>query len=110
MGSAYHRVRSGGIGGSDPVQAGSGSVSASAGVKRSRMAAPISWWRRRKERSSSFLRRSQPVASSLHLLALHDRQAGAMLSKIGSASGRERVCQYLLMSVVAVSLQKKIIK
>src|SRR5687767_3697527 len=30
-------------------------------------------------RSSSRLRRSQPVTSALHLLALHDRQTGTML-------------------------------
>jgi len=39
-------------------------------------------WRSRKARSSSRLRRSQPVTSSLHLLALQDPQAGAMLSRV----------------------------
>src|SRR3546814_15616904 len=39
-------------------------------------------------------------------LDLVDRNAGAG-GKIGRASCRERVCQYVLISVVAVSLQKK---
>ena len=45
-------------------------------------AALISTWRTRKARSSSRLRRSQPVTSSLHLLALQEPQAGAMLSSV----------------------------
>ena len=36
----------------------------------------------RKARSSNRLRRSQPVTSSLHLLALQEPQAGAMLSSV----------------------------
>src|SRR3546814_15426107 len=32
---------------------------------------------------------------------------GVIAVKIGRASGRERVCQYVLISVVAVSLKKK---
>ena len=47
-----------------------------------RSCTPISWCRSRKARSSSFLRRSQPVTSSLHLLALHERQAGTTLSSV----------------------------
>src|SRR3546814_14416492 len=42
-----------------------------------------------------------PVADQLHILAL------AMQRKIGSASCRERVCQYVSIWVVAVSLKKK---
>ncbi len=42
----------------------------------------ISRWRSRKARSSSRLRRSQPVTSSLHLLALQEPQAGATLSSV----------------------------
>ena len=42
----------------------------------------ISTWRVRKVRSSSRFRRSQPVTSALHLLALHDRQAGTTLSSV----------------------------
>ena len=45
-------------------------------------AALISRWRSRKARSSSRLRRSQPVTSALHLLALHDRQTGTMLASV----------------------------
>ena len=44
--------------------------------------ARTSIWRSRKARSSSRLRRSQPVTSSLHLLALHDRQAGTTLESV----------------------------
>ena len=39
-------------------------------------------WRRRKARSSSRLRRNQPVTSSLHLLALHEPHAGTTLSSV----------------------------
>ena len=42
----------------------------------------ISWWRNRKARSSSRLRRSQVVTSSLHLLVLHERHAGTMFSSV----------------------------
>jgi hypothetical protein len=38
--------------------------------------------RSRKLRSSSRLRQSQPVTSSLHLLVLHDAQAGTTLSRV----------------------------
>ena len=38
--------------------------------------------RTRKARSSSRLRRSQPVTSSLHLLALHEAHAGTTLSSV----------------------------
>ena len=38
--------------------------------------------RTRNARSSSRLRRSQPVTSSLHLLALHDAHAGTTLSSV----------------------------
>jgi len=40
----------------------------------------ISTWRARKARSSIRFRRSQLVTSLLHLLALHERQAGTTLS------------------------------
>jgi hypothetical protein len=50
--------------------------------KRSASAVLISRWRNRKARSSSRLRRSQPVTSSLHLLVLQERQAGTMLSSV----------------------------
>ena len=39
-------------------------------------------WRNRNARSSNRLRRSQPVTSSLHLLALHGPQAGTTLSSV----------------------------
>jgi hypothetical protein len=42
----------------------------------------ISMWHNRKARSSSRLRRSQPVTSSLHLLVLQERQTGTMLSSV----------------------------
>ena len=42
----------------------------------------ICWCRSRKARSSNRLRRSQLVTSSLHLLVLQLRQAGAMLSRV----------------------------
>ena len=42
--------------------------------------AGIAGWRRGNERGSMPLRASQPVTSSLHLLALHDRQAGTMFA------------------------------
>jgi len=42
----------------------------------------ISTWRSRNLRSSRRRRRSQPVTSWFHLLALHDRQAGAMFSSV----------------------------
>jgi hypothetical protein len=42
----------------------------------------ISKCRTRNERSSSFLRRSQPVTSALHLLALHDPHAGTTLPSV----------------------------
>ena len=45
-------------------------------------ASPISRCRSRNARSSRRLRRSQPVTSSLHLLALHDPHAGATLSSV----------------------------
>src|SRR3546814_14890867 len=38
---------------------------------------------------------------------LGGRVGGCDLDKIGRASGRERVCQYVLVSVVAVILKKK---
>src|SRR3546814_15886106 len=38
------------------------------------------------------------------------RDLAAELGKIGRASGRERVCQYVSISVVAVSLKKKTTK
>jgi hypothetical protein len=39
-------------------------------------------WRNKNALSSSRFRRSQPVTSSLHLLVLHDRHAGTMLSSV----------------------------
>src|SRR3546814_16895634 len=36
-----------------------------------------------------------------------DKKSREQFEKIGSASCRERVCQYVLISVVAVSLKKK---
>ena len=51
-------------------------------AKRAANSIRISTWRARKARSSSRLRRSQPVTSSLHLLALQEPQAGAMLSSV----------------------------
>jgi site-specific recombinase XerD len=47
-----------------------------------RAAVWISRWRNRNARSSNPLRRSQPVTSSLHLLVLHEPQAGATLSSV----------------------------
>ena len=44
--------------------------------------ARISHWRTRNDSSSSFLRRSQPVTSLLHLLVLQLRQAGTTLSTV----------------------------
>ena len=51
-------------------------------ANRRASSALISTWRSRKARSSRRLRRSQPVTSSLHLLALQELQAGAMLSRV----------------------------
>src|SRR3546814_16077945 len=45
-----------------------------------------------------------------HLVPLRDPADRAREREIGSASGRERVCQYVSISVVAVSLKKKIEK
>src|SRR5205814_459315 len=50
--------------------------------KRCVRAVRTSRWRRRKPRSSSLLRRSQPVTSSLHLLLLHERHAGTTFSSV----------------------------
>src|SRR3546814_16344527 len=50
------------------------------------------------------------VARNLHLAVVgghEDRAVGALNGKIGRASCRERVCQYVEISVVAVSLKKK---
>src|SRR3546814_20306184 len=41
------------------------------------------------------------------LFVSHDRHFLAALSKIGRASCRERVCQYVYISVVAIPLKKK---
>src|SRR3546814_11844562 len=45
----------------------------------------------------------------VHVEAVSKRQGrtGLDVAKIGRASGRERVCQYVYISVVAVSLKKK---
>src|SRR3546814_15817070 len=42
-----------------------------------------------------------------HFLATHPERHGKVFLQIGRASGRERVCQYVSISVVAVHLQKK---
>src|SRR3546814_16714489 len=49
---------------------------------------------------------AQRVGTSLRLLDRHDHGLGD-LGQIGRASCRERVCQYVWISVVAVSLKKK---
>ena len=64
---------------------GHGPARLTAGQPTGNWAARVAWirtCRSRKARSSSRLRRSQPVTSSLHLLALHEPQAGAMLSSV----------------------------
>ena len=53
-----------------------------AAPNRSASIALISRWRSRKTRSSSRLRRSHKVTSSLHLLALQEPHAGATLSSV----------------------------
>ena len=67
---------------SKAVVSGSSLSAMGAAANRSASAALISRWRVRKARSSNRLRRSQPVTSSLHLLALQELQAGAMLSSV----------------------------
>src|SRR3546814_17142626 len=54
--------------------------------------------------------RERLVLSMYYERELNLREIGAVLKvseKIGRASCRERVCQYVLISVVAVSLKKK---
>ena len=84
---ARHRGRRVGAHGDDPGPAGRGvhrEPVHPSGVRAKRPASSAwTWtWRSRNARSSSRLRRSQPVTSSLHLLALQDPQAGAMLSSV----------------------------
>ena len=84
---AGHRGRRVGAHGDDPGPAGRGvhrEPVHSSGVSGEPPASSawIRTCRSRNARSSSRLRRSQPVTSSLHLLALHDPQAGAMLSSV----------------------------
>src|SRR3546814_20012686 len=46
-------------------------------------------------------------AGTLYLFADHQRGHAGLVDKIGRALCRERVCQYVLNSVVAVTLKKK---
>src|SRR3546814_18151089 len=48
----------------------------------------------------------RPLAQFHDIARLHPR--GGDIGQIGSASCRERVCQYVYISVVAVSLKKKL--
>src|SRR3546814_13020002 len=58
------------------------------------------------------VRRAGPRHAALYQYAALNLPAAALVTvawqrEIGRASGRERVCQYVLISVVAVSLKKK---
>src|SRR3546814_16919468 len=48
-----------------------------------------------------------PVSASPSIVASHSRVIGIGTFTIGGASCRERVCQYVEISVVAVSFKKK---
>src|SRR3546814_11899472 len=54
-----------------------------------------------------FLKQTQRRIRTTFVFVTHDQDEAITMSEIGRASCRERVCQYVYISEVAVSLQKK---